>query len=149
MAEKKERIELSSNQRDPLFALVKYQQQQGHDVVFAYVNGEISPKDQINHAITTADDTLVGLWSEDEYIYIHHYPAQEFDRIIMSATVLLRLKANALEYYAWLQKPSWQRWLIKEKESWGSPSKNALVSGVISVVSAVLTVLLLKMLGLS
>lgn len=142
--------DLTADQRAIIFALVRHQLGQGRDVVFAYVNTQIAPLNQITQTVASADDLDVGIFEQKGYLYIERYRDQPNpDKRIPLNTIRLKLLQDALNYYAWWTKPAWRRWLITQAAALSTEVRAAVISLITALVTSLITVLALQALGLS
>lgn len=137
---------LTEAQRNPLFDLVKHQRQAGLEWIYLTDNDAIYPGSFSagTEPITYIDETLLGLWQERGYIYVHHHRDEPgFGAIFVEPTAQLRLTQEALDYYNWMQKSRVRRWLVKQINALSSEMRAA----TIALIVAVLTIIISKWLG--
>lgn len=132
---------LTLPQGKSLLALVKFQEQQGKEIIFSVLGGwesEITPWDDIEQIVAKPSSETITIWSERGYISLGERGVG-----MGSSLPTLVLCQEALDYCDWVRKPSWLRWLIGQKDAWSSESKGVIAG----VVSAILTLLIAKWLG--
>lgn len=144
---------LTPTQRDPLLAMVRFQRQQGQDIHFTSPLGAlaISYKDKFH---TMAPYHARELWEKQNYIVVSqgqmYWPDPEEEGWERSQPALiLTLTQKAIDYERWLRKPTWQRWLIKQARAISSEIRAAIFSLITALITSVLTLLVLKWLGLA
>lgn len=144
---------LTPTQRDPLLAMVRFQRQQGQDIGFTIPLGSLFINYKNKFHVMPPKHAR-ELWEKQGYVFISEgkmsWPDPEEEGWERSQPALiLTLTQKAFAYERWLRKPTWQRWLIKQANALSSEIRAAVISLVVSVIAAVLTVFILKWLGLA
>lgn len=138
--------ELTSGQREPLFQLVRHQQKSKTEVIFAVSGGwdlEITPWSERTSKITHIPKETLEVWTESNYITASE---REIGGGPLASSILtFALRQEALEYENFMRKPRLIRGIVR---LWGKLAED-IPSLVWGVVGGTMTVIILKLLGLS
>lgn len=136
--------ELTTWQREPLFHLVALQQKEQRQITFSFWDGssEVSyypSNEKASHMAAEAGLETIGLWEKEGYVHtktivqkgpqtISTYILQE--RSERGTFILLQ---QAFDYAAFMQKPRWQRGIIRFGH-WMTSDIPAFLWGIVGAV---------------
>lgn len=141
---------LTPSQREPLFALVRFQEQQGQEITFAIASGwevEIAPWHDRDKVIIKLPKETITVWYENGCISLSERSMGP-GNLGYSITTFL-LCQEALDYYDWMRKPRLLRGITEFFDKFLSHNIIAgTIAGAIGgAISAILAYMILKALG--
>jgi len=136
---------LTSQQQRALFALIRQQLETGQEIVFEVSGGwevEIFPWRQVEYSKKiVCPKEVVELLSDLELVKLGRRGIGGGPLAFDVTTLLLR--QEALEYYAWMQKPGWYRWLVEQWSGARTEIRAAIISMIFAILTTIVTNLLL------
>lgn len=144
---------LTISQREPLLAMVRFQRQQGQDLRFTIPLGGLAISYQNQFHIMPPYHAR-EVWERQNYVFISQGQMSWTDPVEpgweqSQPALILTLTQKAFAYERWLRRPTWQRWLIRQRQVWAPEVRAAVVSLITALITSVITVYILTWLGLA
>jgi hypothetical protein len=138
---------LTEHQYKPLLTLVDYQEQKKRLVVYANSGGwqaELTPWGEDDNIVTSVDVEVLALWEHCGYVTVGGRPVGPgmLGEAVPSFQTLI-LREEALAYAKRMRKP----WMLRSVLNALDELSPEIRAGVISLITAILTTLVLHWLG--